>query len=214
MTLPAALLDGYANFRSGRYASEAERYRRLGEGSQKPRIMIIACCDSRAAPETIFDAGPGEMFVVRNVANLVPPYTPDGGHHATSAALEFAVMSLGVRHIVVMGHGRCGGIRAAVQDISPLTHTDFIGSWMGAVKDVARIVPRAMGENAEIHERHIERASIEHSLANLRTFPWIRMKENRKDLALHGVWFDIAMGELHAYDEHEANWTAIEGGTA
>jgi carbonic anhydrase len=214
MTLPAVLIDGYASFRSGRYASEAERYRRLGEGSQKPRIMIIACCDSRAAPETIFDAGPGEMFVVRNVANLVPPYTPDGGHHATSAALEFAVMSLGVRHIVVMGHGRCGGIRAAVQESSPLTHTDFIGSWMRAIKDVTRIVPRVMGENAETHERHIERASIEHSLANLRTFPWIRMKENRRELSLHGVWFDIAMGELHAYDEDVAHWSAMEGGTA
>jgi carbonic anhydrase len=214
MTLPAMLLDGYSNFRSGRYASEAERYRKLGEGSQKPKIMIIACCDSRAAPETIFDAGPGEMFVVRNVANLVPPYTPDGGHHATSAALEFAVMSLGVSHIVVMGHGRCGGIRAAVQEASPLTHTDFIGSWMRAIKDVTRIVPRVMGENAETHERHIERASIEHSLANLRTFPWIRMKENKRDLALHGVWFDISMGELHAYDEDEAHWSAIEGGTA
>lgn len=213
MTLPAMLLDGYSNFRSGRYASEAERYRRLGEGAQKPKIMIIACCDSRAAPETIFDAGPGEMFVVRNVANLVPPYTPDGGHHATSAALEFAVMSLGVQHIVVMGHGRCGGIRAAVQESSPLTHTDFIGSWMRAIKDVTRIVPRVTGENAETHERHIERASIEHSLANLRTFPWIRMKENRKELSLHGVWFDIAMGELHAYDEDEAEWSAMGGGT-
>ena len=212
MMLPAMLLDGYANFRSGRYASESERYRKLGEGAQKPKIMIIACCDSRAAPETIFDAGPGEMFVVRNVANLVPPYTPDGGHHATSAALEFAVMSLGVRHIVVMGHGRCGGIRAAVQDSLPLTHTDFIGSWMRAIKDVTRIVPRDVGDNAETHERHIERASIEHSLANLRTFPWIRMKENKRDLSLHGVWFDIAMGELHAYDEDEAHWTAIEGG--
>ena len=123
MSLPKRLLDGYANFRKGRYASESERYRKLGEGQQKPKIMMIACCDSRAAPETIFDAGPGEMFVVRNVANLVPPYTPDGGHHATSAALEFAVLSLAVEHIVVMGHGRCGGIRAAVGDAeSPEPH--------------------------------------------------------------------------------------------
>ena len=122
MSLPKRLLDGYANFRKGRYASESERYLKLGEGQQKPTIMMIACCDSRAAPETIFDAGPGEMFVVRNVANLVPPYTPDGGHHATSAALEFAVLSLAVEHIVVMGHGRCGGIRAAVGDADPLSH--------------------------------------------------------------------------------------------
>ena len=211
MSLPKRLLDGYAKFRSGRYASEAERYRTLGEGLQKPTIMMIACCDSRAAPETIFDAGPGEMFVVRNVANLVPPYTPDGGHHATSAALEFAVLSLGVEHLVVMGHGRCGGIRAAVGDAGPLSHTDFIGSWMRAIKDVARAVPHNHGEGEAAHERHIERASIEHSLANLRTFPWIRMKENRKELTLHGIWFDISMGELHAYEESQVAWELIVG---
>ena len=214
MPLPRRLLDGYANFRSGHYAAEAERYRRLGTGSQTPKVMIIACCDSRAAPETIFDAGPGEIFVVRNVANLVPPYTPDGGHHATSAALEFAVLALGVQHIVVMGHGRCGGIRAAVHDAIPLTHTDFIGSWMRAIKDVARIVPRETDVSEHVHERLIERASIEHSLANLRTFPWIRMKENARGLSLHGVWFDIAMGELHTYDEDGAAWCAVTGEAA
>ena len=211
MPLPPELLDGYSNFRAGRYASEAERYRRLGEGAQKPKVMVIACCDSRAAPETIFDAGPGEIFVVRNVANLVPPYTPDGGHHSTSAALEFAVLSLAVRHVVVMGHGRCGGIRAVIQAASPLSHTDFIGSWMRPVKDVARIVPSEPGMAPEVHERHIERASIEHSLANLRTFPWIRVKENARQLSIHGVWFDIAMGELHAYDEDNARWHAVDG---
>jgi carbonic anhydrase len=171
--------------------------------------MMIACCDSRAAPETIFDSGPGEIFVVRNVANLVPPYTPDGGHHATSAALEFAVLSLGVKHLVVMGHGRCGGIRAAVGDAGPLSHTDFIGSWMRAIKDVARSVSRRHDEDEAVHERHIERASIEHSMANLRTFPWIRMKENRKELSVHGIWFDISLGELHAYDEGNAIWELV-----
>lgn len=207
MPLPQRLLDGYAEFRGGRYAAESERYRALGEGNQKPTIMMVACCDSRAAPETIFNAGPGELFVVRNVANLVPPYTPDGGHHATSAALEFAILALGVQHVVVMGHGRCGGIRAAVSDSSPLSHTDFIGSWMRAIKDVSRMVPQA--ESDALHERHIERASIEHSLANLRTFPWIRMRENQKALQLHGVWFDISMGELHAYDEAAVTWQSI-----
>ncbi len=211
MTLPKRLLDGYAKFRNGRYLLESERYLTLGEGPQKPTIMMIACCDSRAAPETIFDAGPGEMFVVRNVANLVPPYTPDGGHHATSAALEFAVLSLGVEHVVVMGHGRCGGIRAAFGDGTPLSHTDFIGSWMRPIKDVARGVLHTHGETEAQHERHIERASIEHSMANLRTFPWIRMKENRRELSLHGVWFDISMGELHAYEEGQPNWELIAG---
>ncbi len=209
MSLPARLMEGYANFRQGRYASEAERYMTLGEGAQKPSVMMIACCDSRAAPETIFDSGPGEIFVVRNVANLVPPYTPDGGHHATSAALEFAVLSLGVKHLVVMGHGRCGGIRAAVGDAGPLSHTDFIGSWMRAIKDVARSVSHHHDEDETIHERHIERASIEHSMANLRTFPWIRMKENRKELTIHGIWFDISLGELHAYDEGNVIWQLV-----
>lgn len=209
MPLPQRLLEGYANFRSGRYASEAERYLKLGTGVQKPTVLIIACCDSRAAPETIFDAGPGEIFVVRNVANLVPPYTPDGGHHSTSAALEFSILSLGVRHVVVMGHGRCGGIRAAMADADPLTHTDFIGRWMRAIKDVTRIVPKSEAHSAEEHERHIERASIEHSLANLRTFPWIRMKESKNELSLHGAWFDIAMGELHAYDKEAVDWVLV-----
>lgn len=211
MPLPKRLLEGYANFRSGRYASEAERYMRLGQGAQKPTVMIIACCDSRAAPETIFDCGPGEIFVVRNVANLVPPYMPDGGHHATSAALEFAVLALGVKHVVVMGHGRCGGIHAAVQDSSPLTHTDFIGSWMRGIKDVAKYVAHAPQETEDAFERRIERASVEHSLANMRTFPWIRMRENAGDLSLHGAWFDIALGELHAYDEAGKSWESIGG---
>lgn len=208
MGLPKHLLDGYTNFRSGRYASEAERYMRLGQGAQRPTVMVIACCDSRAAPETIFDAGPGEIFVVRNVANLVPPYTPDGGHHSTSAALEFAILSLGVKHVVVMGHGRCGGIRAIVQEASPLTNTDFIGSWMRPIKDVARYVPHAHNDDAGF-ERQVERASVEHSLANMRTFPWIRMRENAGELSIHGAWFDIALGELHAYDEDSKNWGVI-----
>lgn len=210
MPLPKRLIEGYENFRSGRYASEAERYLRLGEGRQKPSIMMIACCDSRAAPETVFDAGPGEIFVVRNVANLVSPYTPDGGHHSTSAALEFAVLSLGVKHVVIMGHGRCGGIRAVAQPGSPLTDTDFIGRWMRPVRDVARVVPRPAGMADNEHERHIERASIEHSLANLHTFPWIRMRENRREISLHGVWFDISLGELHVYDEDSAAWAPLE----
>ena len=212
--LPDRLIAGYANFRAGRYASEAERYQRLGEGQQKPSIMIIACCDSRAAPETVFDAGPGEIFVVRNVANLVPPYTPDGGHHSTSAALEFAVLSLGVRSIVVMGHGRCGGIRAVVQAGDPLSSTDFIGSWMRPVRDVARFVPAGDGPDSPEHERAVERASVEHSLANLRTFPWIRMRAQRGELSLHGAWFDISLGELHGLDGATGHWSPVAAESA
>jgi carbonic anhydrase len=211
VTLPKRLLDGYSSFRTGRYSTEAERYRRLGEGQQKPSVMIVACCDSRAAPETIFDAGPGEIFVVRNVANLVPPYAPDSGQHGTSAALEFSVLSLGVRHIVVMGHGRCGGIDAVIAASDPLTQTDFIGNWMKPIRDVARLVMRDTDAGEVGVERRIERASVEHSLANLRTFPWVRMSENRGELSLHGAWFDITLGELHAYDETSKAWDLVPG---
>lgn len=208
---PQRLLDGYASFRAGRYASEAERYFKLGQGQQKPTIMMIACCDSRAAPETIFDAGPGEIFVVRNVANLVPPYAPDGRHHSTSAALEFAVLQLGVKHIVIMGHGRCGGIRAIIEPGDPLSTGDFIGKWLAGVRDVAAVVEHdhdhAHGP-AELLTA-VEQASVEHSLANLRTFPWIRVRESKEQLTLNGAWFDISQGELNVYVEKERRWTVV-----
>jgi carbonic anhydrase len=212
MKFPERLLNGYTNFRAGRYTDESERYKKLGQGSQKPTVMIIACCDSRAAPETIFDAGPGEMFVMRNVANLVPPYAPDGKHHATSAAIEFAVIALGVKHVVVMGHGRCGGIRAVVDGSDPLSAGDFIGKWMSDVKDVAAAV-RHDHPDDHVHDLQtaVEHASVEHSLANLRTFPWLRMKENKQDITVHGAWFDIALGELHVFDESERGWAVLKG---
>lgn len=212
MVLPQRLLDGYGNFRSGRYAQEAERYQRLGHGTQKPTVMIIACCDSRAAPETIFDAGPGEIFVMRNVANLVPPYAPDGKHHATSAAIEFAALSLNVRDVVVMGHGRCGGIRAVVEGSEPLSSGDFIGQWMRDVHDVAEAVRHDHNHTHDL-QTAVEHASVEHSLANLRTFPWLRMRENKGEIGLHGAWFDIALGELHVYDEQTRSWQQVDAAT-
>jgi carbonic anhydrase len=208
MGLPDHLLAGYGRFRAGRYALDEERYRSLGTGLQRPKLMIIACCDSRAAPETIFDAGPGEIFVMRNVANLVPPYAPDGGHHATSAAIEFAVLQLGVTDVVVMGHGRCGGIRAVVEGGDPLSAGDFIGKWMSDVRDVADAV-RHDHEHGQDLQTAVEHASVEHSLANLRTFPWLRMRENKGELGLHGAWFDISLGELHAYDAGAKSWGVV-----
>jgi carbonic anhydrase len=208
MTLPKRLLDGYGNFRAGRYQAEAERYAKLGQGHQKPAVMIIACCDSRAAPETIFDAGPGEIFVMRNVANLVPPYAPDGKHHATSAAIEFAALSLGVKNIVIMGHGRCGGIRAVVEGAEPLSSGDFIGQWMRDVHDVADAVRHDHDQSGDLQTR-VEHASVEHSLANLRTFPWLRMRENKGEIGLHGAWFDIGLGELHVYHDVNRTWSLV-----
>jgi carbonic anhydrase len=204
--LPKPLAEGYESFRHHRYASEADRYEKLATKGQKPKTMIIACCDSRAAPETIFDAGPGELFVVRNVANLVPPYAPDDKNHSTSAALEFAVNALKVEHIVVMGHGKCGGIASVVTDFTPLTNSDFIGKWMSDVQDVASAVTVAEGTPVHEHCKQVEHASVEHSLANLRTFPWIRSRIQNGELSGHGAWFDIALGELHVYDEANNQW--------
>lgn len=201
MYLPERLIAGYRNFMNGRYASETERYRSLAREGQAPETMVIACCDSRSAPETIFDAGPGELFVVRNVANLVPPYAPDGEFHATSAALEFAVQSLKVSNIVVMGHGRCGGIKAALDPSSePLSPGDFIGKWMSLVAPAAEAVAgNRLMTNTE-RQTALERISIRYSIANLRTFPCVKILEGKGRLTLSGAWFDISTGELWVMD--------------
>jgi len=195
--LPDHMLSGYRNFITGRYAAERDHFRSLAREGQAPETMVIACCDSRSAPEVIFDSAPGELFVVRNVANLVPPYTPDGEFHSTSAALEFAVQSLKVKNIVVMGHGRCGGIRAALDPAAaPLSPGDFIGKWMSLVAPAAEIVSgNAMMTKAE-RQTALERISIRYSLANLRSFPCVQILESKGRLALSGAWFDISTGEL------------------
>ena len=194
---PDSLLDGYRSFRDHRYEPERARYRALAEHGQTPEVMVIACCDSRSAPETIFHAAPGEIFVVRNVANLVPPYEPDGRHQSTSAALEFAVQSLKVRHIVVLGHGRCGGIHAALHPAAePLSPGDFIGKWMKLLGPAADEIAARTGLTDDERQTALERAAVRHSLANLRTFPCVSILEDRDRLGLHGAWFDIAHGEL------------------
>ncbi|MDB5588953.1 carbonic anhydrase [Devosia sp. UYZn731] len=198
---PEELLTGHANFMAGRYARERDRIRDLAAQGQNPTTMIIACCDSRSAPETIFDAGPGELFVLRNVANLVPTYQPDGGQHGTSAGIEFAVKALAIKNIVIMGHGRCGGIKAALNpDSTPLDSGDFIGKWMAMLGDL----PDQVGQNdlmtpAE-RQTALERISIRSSIHNLRTFPYVAELEAAGKLAVHGAWFDISTGELWVMD--------------
>ncbi|MDL2399754.1 carbonic anhydrase [Rhizobium mayense] len=201
MSFPTSLLNGYRNFMSGRYVDERERYRSLAEEGQQPATLVIACSDSRSAPETIFDAGPGELFVIRNVANMVPPYEPDGHFHSTSAALEFAVQSLKVSDIVVMGHGRCGGIRAALDpNAEPLSPGDFIGRWMGLVKPAAEQIQSNDVMTPAERQTALERISIRNSLNNLRSFPDIKALEEEGKLNLHGAWFDISTGELWVMD--------------
>jgi len=195
--LPDHLLNGYRNFMKGHYSQESQRYRALAREGQAPETMVIACCDSRSAPEVIFDSGPGELFVVRNVANLVPPYAPDGQYHSTSAALEFGVQSLKVKNIVVVGHGRCGGIRAALAPASePLSPGDFIGKWMSLLAPSADAVTGNALLTAGERQTALERISIRYSIANLRTFPCISILEGKGRITLSGAWFDISTGEL------------------
>lgn len=200
-SFPDHLLKGHANFMAGRYSREKDRIRDLAEEGQNPTTMIIACCDSRAAPEMIFDSGPGELFVLRNVANLVPTYQPDGGQHGTSAGIEFAVKALGIANIVVMGHGRCGGIKAALNLTSkPLDAGDFIGKWMSMLGGL----PEQVGQNDLMtpteRQTALERISIRNSIHNLRTFPYVATLEAEGKLAVHGAWFDISTGELWVMD--------------
>jgi len=200
-TFPTRLIEGYQAFMSGRYPAEKNRYRQLAETGQEPHTMVIACCDSRSAPETVFDCGPGEMFVVRNVANLVPPYEPDDNLHATSAALEFAVQSLKIRQIVVMGHGRCGGIKAALDpNATPLSPGDFIGHWVRLLKPAAQQIQDSQLLTSSERQIALERISIRNSIANLRTFPCVKILEERGKLQIHGAWFDISTGELWVMD--------------
>ena len=198
---------------SGRYLAESGRYRDLAREGQAPETLLIACCDSRSAPETIFDAGPGELFVVRNVANLVPPYEPDGEFHSTSAALEFAVQSLKVANIVVMGHGRCGGIRAALDtEAKPLSPGRFIGKWMELVAPAAEAISANTLMTSTERQTALERISIRYSLANLRTFPCISILEGKGQLNLYGAWFDISTGELWVMNQETGDFERSELG--
>ena len=195
--LPARLLDGYRSFRSGRLPTEQARFRELAASGQSPEIMVIGCCDSRVSPEVIFDARPGELFVVRNVANLVPPYAPDGQTHGVSAALEFAVQVLRVKHIVVLGHAHCGGIKAYAEPGEPLSPGDFIGKWMAMIEPAAN----ALGDAAKFKSpaeylEQLEQRSVATTLDNLMTFPCVNILVGRGQLQLHGAYFGVAEGEL------------------
>jgi carbonic anhydrase len=204
---PARLVDGYRGFLSGRLRAEQSRYRELAERGQSPEVMVIGCCDSRVSPEVIFDAHPGELFVVRNVANLVPPYAPDDAYHGVSAALEFAVQALRVKHIVVLGHARCGGIRAFAEQGIPLSPGDFIGKWMSMIAPAAEAAA-AMRDWPDYTTR-LEHASIVTSIANLMTFPCISILAGRGKLQLHGAYFDVASGRLEARDPATGRFQAV-----
>jgi carbonic anhydrase len=202
---PERLTNGYRAFLDDRFQREQSRYRDLAD-TQSPEVMVISCCDSRVSPEVIFDASPGELFVVRNVANLVPPYETGGEYHGTSAALEFAVQALRVKHIVVLGHARCGGIRAFADESAPLSPGDFIGRWMNLIAPAAERLGAKQGDcgakqgDFATFLARLELAAIENSLDNLMTFPCVRILVERGKLHLHGAYFGIGTGILMVRD--------------
>jgi len=198
---PQHLIDGYRTFTSQRLPTEQSRYRELSERGQSPAVMVIGCCDSRVSPEVIFDAGPGELFVVRNVANLVPVYQPDGGAHGVSAALEYAVNVLRIKHVVVLGHAQCGGIRAFIDKIEPLSPGDFIGRWMQMFIKPGEVVEQREHEAMQDFVVRIEKAAIFRSLENLMTFPFVRARVERGEMELHGAYFGVAEGSLFVLDQ-------------
>lgn len=189
---PEKLKAGYRSFIDGRLTDEAKRYAKLAE-SQSPEVLMISCCDSRVSPEVIFDTGPGELFVIRNVANIVPPHETGGDFHGTSAAIEFAVEGLEVKHIVVLGHATCGGIKAYANPAKPLSNSDFIGSWVSLVEPAAAM---AGNPGDPDYLTRLEYSMVAQSLKNLMTFPFVRTRVESGRLALHGAHFGIARGEL------------------
>jgi carbonic anhydrase len=212
MTFPHRLLSGYRAFIEGRLGEEQARFQQLAEEGQHPEIMVIGCCDSRVAPETIFDAHPGELFVVRNVANLVPPYTPDANHRAVSAALEFAVQALLVKHIVVLGHARCGGVRAFAENAAPLSGSDFIGRWVELIRPAAAALgPRSQYATPQDYLAALEHRSVLAAIDNLMTFPYVRMRAERGELGVHGAFFDVSTGLLSVYDPETRTFASAAG---
>ncbi len=195
----AQLVAGYRRFRSGGYQAQRARYDQLARDGQTPPVMVISCCDSRVDPATIFDTGPGQLFALRNVANLVPPFELGGGLHGASAAIEFGVCGLHVKHIVVLGHGQCGGIGAALTGADlGLPGPSFIDDWMTIIADARDAVVASGCDHAQLA---LEHEAIKVSLANLRSFPFIADQEASGALKLHGAWFAIDDGVLHVLDE-------------
>jgi len=209
ITFPQRLLDGYRTFTTQRLPTEQNRYRELSERGQSPEVMVIGCCDSRVSPEVIFDAGPGELFVMRNIANLVPVYAPDGGTHGVSAALEYAVSVLRVKHVVVLGHAQCGGIRAFIDKIAPLSPGDFIGKWMSMFVKPGEIVEQREHETMTDFATRIEKASVLRSLENLMTFPFVSAAVEGGTMLLHGAYFGVAEGSLFVLDKASKEFRSV-----
>ena len=208
---PERLVAGYRSFLGERFPRERSRFAALATAGQRPEVMVIGCCDSRVSPEVIFDASPGELFVVRNVANLVPPYETAGRFHGISAALEFAALNLRVKHILVMGHSGCGGVKAALErGVAHESEAQFISKWMSMLDEAKlKVVSAHQGIDRSAMLRELECEAVKTSLANLRTFPCIQELEGKGRLALHGAYFEIATGTLNVLNPVTGSFYAL-----
>ena len=205
------LVEGYRRFRSTDYPEQKQLFEALAEG-QTPQTMVISCCDSRVDPARIFAAGPGELFVVRNVANLVPPFEESGRYHGTSAALEFAVTGLKVRNILVMGHASCGGVKACLEGAEdPSAVGRFIAPWMSILAPARdEVLRRHAEDSAEARQHALELAGVRQSLENLKTFPFVAAALAAGELRLQGAYFGIATGQLSLLDRASGAFETVE----
>ena len=212
MTTPDKLIQGFGRFRERYLEKHQELFRRLREEGQHPKTLVIGCCDSRVDPAIVLDSAPGDLFVIRNVANLVPPFEQAGNYHGTSAALEFAVENLQVEHIVVLGHARCGGIRTLID--STLQNTadkSFINGWMSLAADACRsAIEELPNASPEEQASLCERRAILGSLHNLSTFDWVKERVDRRQLRLHGWYFDMLQGDLMGYNHDHGQFESLK----
>lgn len=207
-------IDGFGRFRERYFTADLELYNQLSQG-QQPKALVIACCDSRADPAIITDCDPGELFVVRNVANLVPPYETGGGVHGVSSALEFGVRSLEVEHIIVMGHARCGGISALMRGAQATPDAEFLGPWMRIAQQARdEVLSQMAAKPFAVQVQALEQAAILVSLRNLKTFPWIQERVEAGRLQLHGWYFDLVHGALWGYSADNGRFEPLVHGTA
>ena len=210
--LPAYLARRYHGWKATEYAENEAWFRHLAAEGQHPRAMVISCCDSRVHVTSIFGAETGEFFIHRNIANLVPPYAPDGDHHGTSAAVEFAVTSLKVAHVIVVGHSSCGGVNGCIQMVSGNAPelekpNSFVGRWMDILRPSCE--ETAAIEDPQTRQRVLEQKSVIVSLSNLMTFPFVAEPVKAGRLSLHGLWAEIASGGLEMYDPESDGFVPV-----
>ena len=203
--LPSYLVKRYQGWKATSYADNKVWYRRLAEEGQHPRAMVISCCDSRVHVTSIFGADQGEFFIHRNIANLVPPYAPDGDHHGTSATVEFAVTALKVAHLIVLGHSNCGGVQGCYDMCSGKApelekKSSFVGRWMDILRPGFNRVQEMDLNDEAAEKQQLEKAAVVISLENLMTFPFVKSAVENETMSLHGLWTDIGEGGLQHYD--------------